>query len=155
MCRSLHKAQDDILYVCASSFSQRLHGNFQFSLTCTYSGSNHRRLKDKAVYYFTTTTKEEWRREGMEGIMKGKSLLITSDISFRSSAAHNVHVAWQEFSGILWTSVHIYMNGDMSLFQKDMRYSQRRRFILWTCGHLVVIYCTWQCPNLEDSVRKT
>jgi hypothetical protein len=135
-----------MIYVCASSFSQRLRGNFQISLTCTYSGSNHRRLKDKAVYYFTTTTKKEWRRGGMEGIMKGKSLLITRDISFRSSAAHNVHVAWQEVSRILWTSVHLYMHGDMSLFREDMRYSQRRSL---HCG-LVVI---WLSSTVLDSVR--
>ena len=26
--------------------------------------------------------------------------------------------------------------------------------ILWTCDHLVVIYCIWQCPNLENAKRK-
>jgi len=31
----------------------------------------------------------------MKGIMKRKSFLITRDISFRSSTAHNAHAAWR------------------------------------------------------------
>jgi len=82
-----------MICVCVSSFSQRFHGNLLFSRTCKYSSSKYRRLIDKDVNYFTTTTKKEARILGMKRTMKRKNLLINRDVYFRSSTAQNVKVA--------------------------------------------------------------